>query len=449
MKRIRLVFSMFAVTALLASCGGEGNSNVFGSGDPDKTVEVAGEAARDTARTAISSAIQNAANPTGSGGASVGAPSAVSPDPAVFSDDSGTAKLTTQQGVELSPWEGPLAGPDGVDGWYRRTYSWSWPGTDGTQVTQESSYWFRTVPEHDFKLGWAAMGAAEEVHYGWTNESGFWEKSRFLLSFTFKEPVNLPDGSIQAGRVAGKWSWEVDEDANHYAGSKSNGEYEFVTGLHEYLSLENEQARNTILELKPGKDLRFEGGGEYKSSYSGVYFDYNNSEVGRWFGGGLGTNIFSSVVTKESETSLVFHTSGSGDATWFWGAGDQDNTVNYFERPDYDGSVTPPGAIWGTLPGHDDNFGKLRPATFASEPGLLYWSTSEYWSTWGGTFGFDAATGVPTGDDHNDQDFESKYYNRTESLSASGGDPVEYVSCSSKEISSDCPDTTNDNQTKQ
>ncbi|RMF14715.1 MAG: hypothetical protein D6761_08995 [Candidatus Dadabacteria bacterium] len=416
----------------LAGCGSSGGLGA--TGNPDATVRVEGEAARDTAQSGVATVIGAAISPQGASGFSSGTPSSVQP-PADFFADAPAAKnglATAQQPTsQLSAWQGPESGPDGKDGWYRRILTWSYPDTTGTDVTQVSSLWARAEPAHDFKANGFANLSMETLHYAWTADEGFWKGATWLMSFTFKGAVKLPGGDIVPGGYAGQWSWDVPDDAQRYAGSHAEGSYRLTNALHEIFFHPSDAVRDELVNAGTGKTWDLAADGIWEMSYSGEYFDLNNDPAGTWFGGGQGTNMFAATITKTGADTLSVFMDLQGDSVYYWASGTPQSGTDYFAEPDYSATVTPPGAIWGEF--SNDNQGGN------GKDGLLFWTESSFWSknssgakiTADGQFTEDPAVqGVFTS------------YNRTRSLSAAGGTPIESVYCSDPSVASDCPATT-------
>ncbi len=415
----------------------------------DQVVTLSGKAVAETAGTAINSAVNDAVKGA-NGGAAGTIPSNVSPQAGVFEDDTAAAApaygpLANDDQNKVSDWMGPEVGPDGEAGWYRRTWSYSYndvtydtnTNSYNTQVTDTYSYWFRSMPDSDFSQGWHQV-SAEKLWYAWTAESARWADATWLMTIEFKQPSELPNGTLTAGSTTGNWHWTIDSNATHFAGTKGEGHFRYSAGGGDHF-LEGEEVKEVLKAMAIGDTFAHETSGDNEWEYNGTSYGYDNKLVQSWFGGGKGKNSLKVVVEKIEANKVKGSFDSAYNGTNFWGIGASDATIDYLAKPAYSETVTPPGDAWAVLNYHsNDNNAGNGPE---ERDGLLYWGEYEGKGIFSGSGEIERDESDQKGDDDNDNDDEGSYegYSRSSYMSYRGGKVQEYVYCSSPDYADFCP----------
>ena len=424
--------AVLSLALCAAACGSVDIENSQDMVSPEQQpVELAGDLAAAGAQKGISQAIGDAINGIAQSGASGNASSNMAPPSAVFAEAESAATapayapLNNDQSADLSGWEGPIEGPDGGQGWYRRTWTYSYLDTQADPVTETTdtySYWFRTEPESDFTDGGWSNVTASVIHYGWTADSGIWGGSTWLMDLHFVQPTQNGQGQTVPSAIAGSWRWWVDAGSTHYANTIGNGQFRYGfsnqdEGLHGF---QEALTGETLQSMAVGDTLGYRTDVTSSWQFDILVYGYDNAEIVDVFGGGTGAFDIALDVTRESETSYYLGFAFAGSATSYVGLGDPLSEVDYFQQPAFAEDVTPPGDLWGA--GYSQ--GDLGEPS-ATRDGLMYWSTYLY----------DINSTSRTGIGEN----TSRSYSRSLTLTYTGARYAS-TSCSSADVAPDCPD---------
>lgn len=431
MRYLKLTAAVVALSTLLSACGKTEGETEVAVPLEQQPVELAGAVAAGGAKKGVSQAVGDALNGVAQSGAAGNASSHMAPPDEVFMDGGSTATAPSygpkgegDTTVVLTAWEGPLEGPDGEQGWYRRTWSYTYLNqnlTPPTDTTDVYSYWFRTEPESNFVAGGWSNVDASVIHYGWTAESAIWGGSTWLMDLHFVQPTQNSDGETVPSAIAGSWHWWVDARSGHYANTVGNGQFRYGFSSQEdgWRGFQEALTGEALQNMAVGATLGYHTDVTSSWQFDILLHNYDNELAADIFGGGAGTYEIALDVTRESQTSYYLGFHFEGTATGYIGTGEMRTDVDYLVEPAFAADVTPPGELWGT------SYSDALSTDDDHRDGLIYWYNYLY------DISNFSRTGVG--------ESSVRQYSKSLSLVFTGA-KYENISCSSPDVAPDCPE---------
>jgi hypothetical protein len=339
---------------------------------------VSGEAAVEALGSTVAEVIGELGNILGQTGSGINTPSQVTPPDELFEDEEAASaapgfRPALHEENHLSEWRGPEVGPDGVAGWYyREATDTVWDYFDQKQVVAKWRYWLRFEPAYDVTQG---IKGAKPTHtnYAWTSEGGPWLDWKYVIRFgVTKTDVNI-DGSVRPKEVEGTWLWEIDNNAKHYRGSRSEGEYAYVLGSPEHMFGDDEDEEEDPnydpyfgIAVGGSRRVNFAGSGHWE--YTGTHADADNKIMGTWYGAGQREVSGDATVTRPSQTTLDAAVTMQYETTGYWGQGQKPANFDGTTPPAFAKAVTPAGTDWGV-----PKWAAIYNSKLTERDGLLGW----------------------------------------------------------------------------
>lgn len=349
----KLTFAVVAVLAL-AACNVEEEAKKTVSAVKGAAGDKAADASFRAANQAVSQ-VNQAVNAAAAGSPGAGIPN-VQPETKKQAQITISASGYRPQAAASTNtgFEGPVAGPDGTDGWYTQTYSYTDYGNN------ESSFelYIKADPAQDLASSWPK--SVKKLQYAWRGVSGYYDGYQWDSEFTV----------YSENRIGGTWSFKVvapkDENsyAKYYVGSSYSGEFDLGGAALGDDNFHEQDISGQSIKIVydytnfSRYQLHFES--RYDRQNSATPLD--TAVVSDWFGAWSWAATANQVLTF-GDNSWTTEGPFSYDTLWYWGMGK--DPADFTEEPAYAEDTTPPASIWA-----DPSANK----TDAPSPGLYYWS---------------------------------------------------------------------------
>lgn len=277
-------------------------------------------------------------------------------------------------------FEGPVAGPDGTEGWYTQGYSYA----DYSGNESRFDVYIKADPAQDLAAAWPSN--VKKLHYAWRGVSGWYD------GYQWDSEMTVYDES----RIGGVWNFRIVKPndtasyAKYYVGSEYAGEFDLGGAA---LGDENHLGEDDFIDSTIRIKYDYTNFSKYQLHFVNGFDRLNQTVVltdpivSDWFGAWSWAAKADQVMTFE-ESAWTTTGAFSYDTLWYWGMGK--NPGDFTVEPAYSETVTPPASLWAD-PNADTTAGPAE--------GLYYWSKGSVKAEpdYKSVYGFGATNATVTG----------------------------------------------------
>lgn len=276
-------------------------------------------------------------------------------------------------------FEGPVAGPDGTEGWYTQSFSYAEFSGDESRF----EIYIKSEPAQNLAAAWPKV--IKSLKYAWRGVAGRYD------GYAWDSELTVYNES----RIGGAWTFRVvaPKDAasyaKYYVGTAHSGEFDLGgAALGDTDHFGDDDFIDSTIRIK----YDYTNFSKYQLHFANGYDRSTQSVaaapvVSDWFGAWSWAAKADQVMTFE-ESAWTTTGGFSYDTLWYWGMGKTPG--DFSAEPAYSETVTPPAALWAD-PGADTAAGPAK--------GLYYWSKGSVKAEpdYKSVYGFGSTTATVTG----------------------------------------------------